>query len=129
MKLHVTELTIGDWVSYCGRIVKVVSLYTNGASEEVGWTDGKSGSILFGTGVEPIPITEKFLAQNFEKKVMYGIYEDYYDFEIREYSDGIYIANYHNCEMDLPDESVTISYVHELQHFLRHCRICKTFEL
>ena len=72
---------------------------------------------------EPIPLTPEILEKNFEKKTFYGIYDDYFDLDIREYSDSIYVATFHNCEASFPDQSVTLSFVHELQHFLNHCGI------
>ena len=76
-----------------------------------------------------IPLTSAILEKNFEKKTLYGIFDDYFDLEIREYSDGIYIVTYHSCEVNVPDEQMVLSYVHELQHFLRHCRIDKNIVL
>ena len=74
---------------------------------------------------EPIPITQDFLEKNFEKKTFFGIFDDYFDLTIREYSDSLYIVDYHCCEMALPDQHVTVCFVHELQHFLTHCGIDK----
>lgn len=75
--------------------------------------------------LSPIPLTPEILEKNFEKKAFYGIYDDYFDIDIREYSDSIYVATFHNCEASFPDQSITLSYVHELQHFLNHCGIDK----
>ena len=72
---------------------------------------------------EPIPLTPEILEKNFEKKTFYGIYDDYFDFDIREYSDGLYIVTYHSCEFNIPDQTIHLSWVHELQHFMRHCGI------
>lgn len=76
-----------------------------------------------------IPITEKILEKNFEKKTFYGIYDDYFDIDIREYSDGLYIVTYHSCEFNIQDQTIHLSWVHELQHFMKHCGIDKTIEL
>ena len=76
-----------------------------------------------------IPITKEILEKNFEKKTFYGIYDDYFDLDIREYSDGLYIVTYHSCEFNIPDQTIHVSWVHELQHFMRHCSIDKTIEL
>lgn len=77
--------------------------------------------------IEPIPLTQAALAANFGKKNntgLYGISDDYYDFDIYEINDGTYLARYHNCEMSsIPDEQVLVCYVHQLQHFMRHCLI------
>lgn len=79
--------------------------------------------------VFPIPITPEILEKNFEKKTFLGIFDDYFDLTIREYSDSIYIVDYHCCEMNLPDQSVMVGYVHELQHALRLCKIDKEIVL
>lgn len=79
--------------------------------------------------LEPIPLTPEILEKNFERKTFYGIYDDYYDLDIREYSDGLYIATYHSCEFNIPDQTIHLSWVHELQHFMRHCGIEKKIAL
>lgn len=79
--------------------------------------------------LDPIPLTAEILEKNFNKKTFYGIFDDYFDFDIREYSDGIYIVTYHCCEMNLPDQCIILSFVHELQHFLNHCGILKEIVL
>ena len=81
--------------------------------------------------IEPIPMSAEILEQNgLEKKDhRYGIYDDNFDFEIYEYNDGTWLVSYHCCEMSLPDEQMLICYVHQLQHFVRHCGIEKEIEL
>lgn len=81
------------------------------------------------THYEPIPLTPEILEKNFEKKTFFGLYDDYFDLDIREYSDGIYIVTYHSCEMNIPDQTVHVSWVHELQHFMRHCGITLNIEV
>ena len=75
--------------------------------------------------LRPIPLTPEILEKNFEKKALWGIYDDYYDFTIREW-DGMFIVNYHYCEIPMPDTQIVgISWVHELQHALKLCGIEK----
>lgn len=75
---------------------------------------------------QPIPLTAEILEKNFEKKTLYGIFDDYFDFEIREFNDSMYIVNYHCCEMPIPDTQISnICFVHELQHALRLCGVEK----
>lgn len=76
-------------------------------------------------GIEPIPLTAEILEKNFTKKGnRYGIYEDFYDFELHEYNDGMWQAVYHNCEMSgVPDESSSICFVHQLQRMMTDCYI------
>ena len=90
----------------------------------------KQFQVVLYDAISPIPLTNEILEENvFDKKIHYGIFDDYYDFELWEYSDGIWNTTYHNCEVSLPDEQVFISFVHELQHFLTHCGIEKEIEL
>ena len=81
--------------------------------------------------IEGVPLTVEILESNgFEKKGhRYGIYDDYFDFEMYEYNDGTWLVSYHCCEMSLPDEQVLIFHVHQLQHFMRHCGIDKVLKL
>ena len=84
---------------------------------------------VFIEDVTPIPITDVFLRMNFEKKTFYGIFDDYFDLDIREYSDSIFIVTYHACEFNIPDQTIHVSWVHELQHFLNHCGITHEIKL
>ena len=70
--------------------------------------------------LDPIPITREILEQQgFVKNgETYGIYDDYFDFELHEYSDGMWLATYHSCEMNLPDSQVSIGCLHELQRLM-----------
>ena len=118
------DLMIGDWVKNdLGEIQQVVEIRDN-EKIMLAYNDFYSADEL-----EPIPLTAEILEKNFEKKTFYGIYDDYFDLDIREYSDSIYVATFHNCEMNTPDQQMTFSFVHELQHFLNHCGIEKEIEL
>jgi len=68
--------------------------------------------------IEEIPLTRDILEQQdcFEKRGdVFGIYDDYFDFELHEQQEGLWIASYHYCEMALPDEQVSICSVSQLQ--------------
>lgn len=71
----------------------------------------------------PIPLTIEILEKNgFEKDgSVFYIAEDYYDIEIKEYSDSIWVVLVTDNELGIPDSKFTISHVHELQHALRLC--------
>ena len=127
--MKANEIQIGDYVNYRGQIIKVTSLYDKGGSNEVGWSN-KESVWVNGINIEPIPITAEMLSKlGFKKKGnRYGIYDDYFDFEMHEYNDGMWLVSYHCCEMSLPDEQLLICYIHQLQHFMRHCGIEKTIE-
>ena len=118
------DLMIGDWVKNdLGEIQQVAEIH-NDEKIMLAYNDFYSADEL-----EPIPLTPEILEKNFEKKTSYGIYDDYFDLDIREYSDGLYIVTYHSCEFNIPDQTIHLSWVHELQHFMRHCGIEKEIEL
>lgn len=82
-------------------------------------------------GIDPIPLTAEILEKNFTKKGnRYGIYDDYYDFELHEYNDGMWQAVYHNCEMSsIPDEQMSICFVHQLQRMMTDCYCGEDFKI
>lgn len=120
--MKANDLMIGDWVQiqYRNKKVKVTGVHD-------GLIDTNAASRLREDEVYPIPLTAEILEKNgFKKKGhRYGIYDDYYDFEMYEYNDGTWIVLYHCCETPLPDEQLFTSYVHQLQHFMHHCLIEK----
>ena len=128
--MRASDLMIGDW------LLSVIDRYDHVEKKPCRVTgiriDGSELIQADDTDVwyspctyEPIPITPEFLEKNFEKKVLFGIFDDYFDMEIHEINDGLFQATYHSCEMSVPDQSMTLCYVHELQHFLTHCAIEK----
>lgn len=116
---------VGDYVKYLGRIKRIKQV---GPDNEIRFF-GNDNLIVSNDLIEPIQITPEFLEKNFEKKTFYGIFDDYFDLTIREYSDSLYIVDYHCCEMNLPDQQVTVCFVHELQHFFRLCGVEKEIQL
>ena len=124
MALRSIDLMIGDWVrNDLGEIQRIEEIRQKDVM--LSYNDYYSYD-----EIDQIPLTTEILEKNgFEKKTFYGIYDDYFDFDIREYSDGIYIATYHSCEFNIPDQTIHLSWVHELQHFMRHCGIEKEIEL
>lgn len=128
--MKIIDLMIGDLVLINGNPRKVQAV--DGVDDEIMaddelycMTEDRYHSEDKVTG---IPITPEILEKNFEKKTFYGIYDDYFDLDIREYSDGIYIVTYHSCEMSIPDQTIHVSWVHELRRFLAHCGIEKEIE-
>ena len=121
--MRANELMIGDWVKSRGKIEQVTSVYD-------GYICTDSFEDSHDYYFDPIPLTPEILEKNgFEKKTFYGIYDDYFDLDIREYSDGLYIVTYHSCEFNIPDQTIHLSWVHELQNFMRHCGIDKEIVL
>ena len=123
--MKATELMVGNWVLINGTPRKIQAV--DGVDDEI-MADDELYTLAEDRyhsedKVEGVPITREILEKNFEKKTFYGIYDDYFDLDIREYSDSIYVVTFHNCEASFPDQSVTLSFVHQLQHFLNHCGI------
>lgn len=133
--MKANELMIGDWVyiksdidpdAYWlhdmqpGQALKVTEILSN--SINPAWYDGEISDCVPEDAIEHIPITPEILEKNGFKK--YGdtgwwLKDDYYDVQIYEWSDSIWVARYESNEMDCPHEQLTMSYIHELQHFLK----------
>lgn len=82
----------------------------------------------------PIPLTAEILEKNgFEtedaKDGGFVLCDDFYDIFIYEWSDSIWVVRYESTEMNIPFEQATMSYVHELQHFLKSNGVEKEIEL
>ncbi len=132
--MKVKELQLDDWVYGIGGgvkrtcVISAVDIYPTNKTPRIVTLGGYGYQQEH---LEPIPLTAEILEQNgFKKKGhRYGIYDDYFDFEMYEYNDGTWIVTYHCCEMQLPDEQLLVCYVHQLQHFMRHCAIEKELRL
>ena len=132
--MQVKELQLDDWVygidggAKHPSVISAVDVYPRNRTPRIVTVGGYGYQQEH---LEPIPLTAEILEQNgFKKKGhRYGIYEDYFDFEMYEYNDGTWLVSYHCCEMSLPDEQLLICYVHQLQHFMRHCAIEKELKL
>lgn len=82
--------------------------------------------------IEPIPITPEILEKNGFKNDGHASYfynHDFYDLEIREWSDGNWLVVLEDCEFNLPHSQVFVSHVHQLQHALRLFGTDKEIEL
>ena len=118
--MNTTELMIGDWVKIKGYDgLRITSINKRFASFDRRWHGERLDKI------EPIPITLDFL----EKNGLGKLYTDYYDLDVYEANDGLWRVVYSNLECSGFDESVLVSSVHELQHFLRHVGIDKDIEI
>ena len=125
--MNMKELMIGDWVynSESNLYQRVDELHYDCVVLDEYCTYDYAD-------LAPIRIKEEVLKKNFEEKYgeIYGIYNDYFDLEIHEFSDGVYILHYHCSEFSMPDTQIVgICWVHELQHALRLCGITKEIEL
>lgn len=84
--------------------------------------------------LSPIPLTGEILMKNgfvgVELTDSYELNTDYYEIEVWNYSDGLWVVNVHWIEFSsTPESKATVSYVHQLQHLLRLCGIEKKIEL
>ena len=136
--MEAEELMIGDWVLKDMNYLEDDPMYTRLDYQPYQIENGEDIDLACESNClgdadvyQPIPLTVEILKSNgFEKKGhRYGIYDDYFDFEMYEYNDGTWLVSYHCCEMSLPDEQVLIFHVHQLQHFMRHCAIDKVLKL
>ena len=128
MKLN--DIMIGEFFTTTKWPKKVIQITSMRGYEVFGrLSDGIIAGPFLAEELVPIPIDETFLEKNFEKKVLYGIYDDYFDFSLHEINDGMYIVCYHCCEMPLPDEQICVCHVHQLQRFVNHCGIEKKLNL
>jgi len=109
--MKASELMIGDWVYYGKKPVKVLQLSDDKDYKEI----------------RPIPLTPEILAKNAEHRTISGGYALTRAVAIRPISDeavGVYVVMVGFAELP-----VRISYVHELQHALRLCKIDKVIVL
>ena len=123
------ELMIDDWVSLfqgnpdgssCNVQVSYIGEYGEVGIKHCEEYTSVNCNLLF-----PIPITVDFL----EKHGFEQINTDYYDLDVYEENDGLWRIVYHNLECSGFDESVLVSSVNELQHFLKHVGIEKDITL
>ena len=132
--MKANELMIGDYVQLNGSPYVIEEISKKGwvhMTDPVHNLRVQMSTDYILDFIEGVPLTVEILKSNgFEKKGhRYGIYDDYFDFEMYEYNDGTWLVSYHCCEMSLPDEQVLIFHVHQLQHFMRHCAIDKVLKL
>lgn len=127
--MRTANLMIGDWVSLfqgnpdgssCNVQVTFVGEYGEVGIEGCEEYTSANCGLLF-----PIPLTVEFLEKNGLEKIN----TDYYDLDVYEENDGLWRVVYSNLECSGFDESVLVSSVHVLQHFLRHVGIDKDIEI
>ena len=127
--MRAEELMIGDLVIHgFGHNGKVTAIDTNTLTVyDKGFDDGDGHcEVTFAWNeINPIPLTHEILAQNGLERIC----TDYYDLDVYEANDGLWRVDYTSLEFSGFDESVVVSFVHELQHFLRHVGINKDIEL
>lgn len=132
--MKVNELMVGDWVNVNGLNLKVGAIH----ADEIGVVDPDYKIYWCSDDefdrIDPIPLTEDILVKNgfvgVELTDSYELNTDYYEIEVWNYSDGLWVVNVHWIEFSsTPKSKATVSYVHQLQHLLRLCGIEKEIEL
>lgn len=109
MALSVKELQIGDWVYCYGKPTKVAIL-----------TNGKVIATEIGDGViTPIPLTPEILEKNALIKVFENLWAIPFTGKWKKF---IGIGN-DNFVPNNEGVTIYVTYVHELQHCLRLCRL------
>lgn len=132
--MKINELMIGDWVNVNGLNLKVGAIH----ADEIGVFDPDYKIYWCNDDgldrIDSIPLTEEILVKNgfvgVELTDSYELNTDYYEIEVWNYSDGLWVVNVYWIEFSSPPESkATVSYVHQLQHLLRLVGIEKEIEL
>lgn len=152
--MKANDLMVGDWVNiyvfpneipqkedlFPARINAIMTPLPNEGGQEnieciFNTIDGGTGCASRPVYTcQPIPLSPEILEKNgFEtedaKDGGFVLCDDYFDIFIYEWSDSIWVARYESTEMNMPFEQATMSYVHELQHFLKSNGIEKEIEL
>ena len=82
--------------------------------------------------IEPIPLTAEILEKNGfanDYEHIYTIATDFYDLDIEEISDSIWLITHYPHDVIVPSSECSVCYVHELQHALRLFGVNKEIEL
>lgn len=133
--MQTNELMIGDLVynahHKCNIRLSPYDFFTHGHDIDGSQYLTTCSKPTYGRDLIPIALTLAILVKNgfVQKGPIFVLADDYYDISIHELTDSIWTVTHHNCEMSLPDQRVHISYVHELQHFLRLCGVEKEIRL
>jgi len=130
MKLQLKDLMIGDWVQLNGKPMQVSRIDLYSVNAKPAFCCGSPHIWSYNNDFKPIPLTQEILEKN-------GWSEDYdeetgsvshhfpedTDFKLEIYSEGKTVLWTINC---YEYEIIRFSYVHELQHALKLCKIEKT---
>lgn len=129
--MRLCELMVGDLVLHDGKVIRVDAVH----KRKIGYHKTKDKlTWLFCGQFEPIQLTHEILEKNgFEKDELIESYNHYCGMDNRvSLNDDFYYINSRNTwyvHIDSEDYSTIASceltYVHELQHILRLCKIKK----
>ena len=130
--MKASELMIGDWVQdITPCVIDAIS------NEDICTYRNVDGYITANpSNLKPIPLTAEILEKNgFERRKLDGgaehfvFADDYYDIVVYEWSDSIWVFRYESCELTIPHEQRTMSYLHQFQHAFHDCGIDKEIVL
>lgn len=129
--MKASELMIGDYVKFLGRIRKIKSIISKDTGVEISF-EGKNTVVVSLDEIEPIPLTREILEKN-------GWKWNHYHTGIKVTIGTLHIVwgFYENCisvsdwaeDADSQITSLRCRYVHTLQNTLRLCGIEKEIEL
>ena len=131
MAIRVTDLMVGDLVLHDGKVIRVDAVH----KRKIGYHKTKDKlTWLFCGQFEPIPLTPEILEKNgFERENLITSYNHYTGIDNRvSLNDDFYYVNSRNMwhvHIDSEDyctiANCELTYLHELQHLLRLCKIYK----
>ena len=129
MAIRVTDLMVGDLVLHDGKVIRVDAVH----KRKIGYHKTKDKlTWLFCGQFEPIPLTPEILEKNgFERDKNISLYNAYTGINSRVTLHDDFMSmnsrNMWHVHIDSEDYSTIagceLTYVHELQHLLRLCKI------
>lgn len=133
--LKVTDLMVRDLVLHDGKVIRVDAMH----KRKIGYHKTKDKlTWLFSGQFEPIPLTPEILRKNgFIREENIQLYNHYTGIDNRvSLNDDFYCMNSRNIwnvHIDSEDyssiASCELTYVHELQHLLKLCKINFEFNI
>ena len=134
--MKATELMVGDWVVYNGDVDYINPIKIEGMDIATGMCITTDRDDVGFDGIWPIPLTAEILEKNgFECKEIIQPHWISEDGRILLKNDELFINSNNEWSVHVDNEDMQtigyfeLTYVHELQHALRLCRIDKEIEL
>lgn len=131
MAIRVTDLMVGDLVLHDGKVIRVDAVH----KRKIGYHKTKDKlTWLFCGQFEPIPLTPEILEKNgFERDKNISLYNAYTGINSRVTLHDDFMSmnsrNMWHVHIDSEDyctiANCELTYLHELQHLLRLCKIYK----
>ena len=109
----------------CAHCVDINEEYKNGGV----WAAYLDAIELSGEIFEKLGFKRHQITEKGSTREEWWLSDDYYDIVVYEWSDSIWVFRYESCEMNIPHEQRTMSYLHQLQHAFHDCGIDKEIVL